>query len=174
MTGLTAMSDRDPPNADKCPVSAAAFHRLKAATRDLVDLCGGVERAAKIARMGSSHISRCKTSDNKDVLGIAAVVALEADCGQPVVTSVMADLAGRRLAEPAEEIPAGAAVSSGHAEAVQKMAAVMTAAAEAFADNKLTPTEAELVDRKYGELEAYVAKVRHDLARAKGPRVVKG
>lgn len=81
-------------------ISEAWFHRLKAATRDLVKVCGGVVRAGEISGYSKTEVGRWQSATDTDVIPIPAALALEADSGRAFVSSVMAELNGRRLGEP--------------------------------------------------------------------------
>ncbi len=84
------------------PIPDAWFHRVKSATRDLVKLCGGVERAGEITHMSKSEVSRWQAGGPEVIIPITAALALEAECGVACVTSAMAGLTGRRLSEADE------------------------------------------------------------------------
>lgn len=155
------------------PISDAWFHRLKAATRDLVTACGGVVRAGELAHASKSEVSRWQTAADPAVVPIPAALALEAECGLPLVTTAMADLHGRRLTD-GEDGGDCAGLFGRHAEAVRAAAEVISAGAAAQADGGLSAAEVEILDRTYGELERAVGGVRIALAARKGPRVVGG
>src|SRR5688572_21361412 len=81
------------------PISDAWFHRVKGATRDLIVRCGGVVRAGEIASTSKTEVSRWQTTGTDDIISLPAALALEAECGAPLVTAAMADLHGRRLSD---------------------------------------------------------------------------
>jgi hypothetical protein len=157
-------------------ISDAWFHRIKAATRDLVKACGGVVRAGEVANTSKSEVSRWQSATDPDVIGIPQALALEFDCGLHLVTTVMADLHGRRLTDPNGDSSDAVSVFARHAETVRAAAEVIATGATAQADGELTPAEAELMDRSYSELERAAAAARRDLASVKAgagrPRVV--
>lgn len=158
------------------PISDAWFHRVKAATRDLVKLCGGVARAGEIAAASTSAISRWQHAGQEDIIPIAAVLALETDCGVPCVTSAMAGLQGRSLTDPDAEGEAGdtATLARLGAEVAQAHANMMIVSAQAHADGIVTPAEAEQIDRAAAEAEVALAAKRRALAGKKaGLRAVK-
>jgi hypothetical protein len=156
-------------------ISDAWFHRVKAATRDLVKACGGVERAGELANVSKSEVSRWQSAGGEDVISLPAALALEAECGMPFVTAAMADLHGRRLSDPEGGEVSAAAVFARHAETVRAAAEVVAAGAIAQADGKLSPSEAEVLDRAYSELERALASTRRDIAGAKaGLKIVGG
>lgn len=152
------------------PISDAWFHRIKAATRDLVRLCGGVVRAGEVAHTSKSEVSRWQTAQDPDIIPIASALALQAECGVPLITTVMADLEGRRLSDP-ETDSAGASTSSirtHHAEFLRASADVSVATASALADGEVSPAEAEIIDRELAEMERTISAKRQAIAGLKG------
>lgn len=158
------------------PIAEDWFHRLKAATRDLVKACGGVERAGRIALVSKTEVSRWQSAGDPDLISIPAALALEAECGLSPVTAAMAELGGRRLAEP-EAALSVAAMLGRHAEVALSAADLMAAVAAAAADGWLSPAEAEIVDRAAGAVARTLEPLRHGLAAAKaagGLEIVEG
>lgn len=155
-------------------ISTAWAHRIKAAQRDLISRCGGIERAAEITSFGKSNVGRWNNSTDPDLMPLNAVLALEADAGVALVTSVMAGLNGRRLVEPDCEGRGPAAVYSMHAEAVRAAGDLMAAGAQAFADGVLTPAEMAVLDRAAGHVEGALGELRKAIGQGKadGPQVV--
>jgi hypothetical protein len=149
------------------PISDTWFQRIKAATRDLVKACGGVERSAEIAHVSKSEVSRWQVVTDESVLPIPAAVALENECGLPIVTTVMAELNGRRLTDGVSEGGSAAAVAVRHAEVFRAAAELMAQGAQALSDGDLTPAEAEIYDRAASQLQQAIAPLRLDLAAAK-------
>ncbi|OCC05237.1 hypothetical protein BA190_10055 [Labrys sp. WJW] len=145
--------------------------RIKAATRDLVKVCGGVVRAGEIALLSKSEISRFQAPGSPDLITIPAALALEADCGLPLVTQVMADMSGRRLTDPEAEERQQACLASDISETLRKSAEVMTAYASAIADGVVTAAEAEAIDRVAGELGTNVLSMRRNLAAVKASNI---
>lgn len=160
--------------AELCPVSPSEsdvwFHRIKAATRDLVKVCGGVVRAGEIANLSKSEMSRFQSAVDPDIITVPAVLALEGECKLPLVTTVMADLRGHRLTSSEGETAATIRLMRSHADTVRAAAEMMAAGAAAMADGQLTPSEIELLDRSAGELERALAATRLDIAAAKAGR----
>lgn len=144
------------------PITDGWFHRIKAATRDLVKACGGVVRSGEVAHVSKSEISRYQSASDPDVIGLPQALALEAECGLPLITTVMADLSGRRLTDGA--IASDGEVFNRHAETVRAASEVISAMAAAQADGHLTAAELEIVDRAYGDMERALAGVRAAIA----------
>lgn len=155
------------------PISDAWFFQIKAATRDLVTRCGGVVRSGEIANVSKTEISRWQNSAGEDIISLPAALALEAECGVPLVTAVMADLNGRRLSDEAAAGESAASLFRDHAELMRKSAEVASTMAEALADGTVTPAEAERVDAAARELDIALDAMRRSLAgvRAAGPVV---
>lgn len=155
------------------PISDAWFHRVKSATRDLIKLSGGVVRAGEIASVSKTEVSRWQTATDPDVISLPAALALEAECGVPLVTTVMAELNGRRLSDPEVDTAARGAtnIMAQHAEFLRCSAEVSASTAAAVVDQQVTPAEAEIIDRKLAELERVIADKRQGLAglKAGGP-----
>lgn len=160
------------------PASTDAwFHRLKAAQRDLIRLCGGIERAAELTSFGKSTVGRWANAADPELMPAAATYALEAECEQPVFTAAMAGLQGRRLSDPDEDARRSSDVLTSYAEATRQAAELMASAALALADGQITPAEATTVDRASANLEHAVAELRRSLAGIKadgGLKVVGG
>lgn len=152
----------------------AWFHRVKAATRDLVSRCGGVARTGTLAQVSKTEVSRWQTPSDPSIVPLSAVLVLEADCGSPLVTTVMAELNGRRLTEGDVDGGSASRIIERHAEMIRAVAEVMITAAAAFSDGRVTPAEAELLDRAAGDLSRALDTWRGDIAAAKGPRIVAG
>lgn len=150
------------------PISDAWFFRIKAATRDLVSLCGGVVRAGEIGHCSKTEISRYQVATDESIIPIPVALALEAHCEMPLVTTVLADLQGRRLSAPDEPALSCAAVFAQHSEVVRAAAELMALGAAASADGKLSPAEAELMDRAASAIELTLAPLRQGLAAKRG------
>lgn len=164
MANLDDMPDRSGGLSD------AWFHRIKSATRDLVKACGTLERCEKICATSDSHISRWQKSTHPDIINVSAALALEADCGIPYVTKVMAELNGRRLSDlEADGYVPLATVHAEHAESMRAASEALATMASALADGKITPAEAEAADRAYAELATAVSRFRMSLAKLKTP-----
>ena len=145
-------------------ISTAWQHRIKSAQRDLIARCGGIERSAEITSFGKSNVGRWNSPTDPDLMPLNAVLALEADAGVALVTSVMAGLNGRRLLEPDSEGAGPGVVFSRHAEAVRAAGDLMAAGAQAFADGVLTPAEMSILDKAAGQVESALCELRKAIA----------
>jgi hypothetical protein len=154
-------------------ISEAWFHRLKAATRDLVKVCGGVVRSGEVAGYSKTEVGRWQSATDTDIIPIPAVLALEADSGRAFVTAVMAELNDRRLGEPGADGREAASLARTHAEISRAVGEASIQLAIAQEDGVITPTEAEKVDRVYADAERWLGDARQTLANAR-VRVVGG
>ncbi|TGQ69542.1 hypothetical protein EN829_014900 [Mesorhizobium sp. M00.F.Ca.ET.186.01.1.1] len=146
---------------------AAWFYRLKAAQRDLIARAGGIERSADLASMSKSQVGRFNNAGDPDLMPLPAVLMLEAECASPLVTAVMAELNGRRLADAEVGDTANASIMASHAEVVVQAGELMAKGAIAFADGRLTPSEAAGIDRSAASLENAVSNLRQATASAR-------
>lgn len=123
------------------PFGAATYLRLKASARALVKKAGGQESAASITRAGHQTLSRYGLPDDATFMPVDVVADLEADIDAPVITRVLADLAGYLLiakppvvdADP-EWISRLAALAKESGEAISKLAEALSAGGTITAD----------------------------------------
>lgn len=100
----------------------ATYLALKAETRRLIKACGGVESAASVTRVDFQTLSRYSRPQEQQFIPVDVIADLEQDCGEPVVTRALADLAGYDLvkresaAEPGEAERAFQALVSAEGE----------------------------------------------------------
>jgi hypothetical protein len=149
---------------------AARIARIKAAQQLIIATCGGLDDAAAITSFGRSTIGRWFDLNDPTLMPLSALVALEAHCGQPLVTAALAEINGRRLADPEPGAASQASVMTRHADAIVQAGELMVAGAQAFADGKVTPNEATVIDRAAAQLEMGLSEYRKALAgiRAEG------
>ncbi|MFG1247637.1 hypothetical protein [Xanthobacter flavus] len=141
------------------PVSEHFLLRLKAATRDAIAACGGVERSGEITGLSKSQISRCQSVGQPDVIDLPAAMALERDCGVPFITTVMAEAHGRRLSDEVA-IAGAASVLDRYGTLMRHAADTAAQIALALADHTITPAEAEQIDRTLAQQEAAIREMR--------------
>lgn len=138
--------------------------RIKAAQRDLIEACGTVRRVEERFSYSRSVIQRWSDAKHPDLMPIDAVRRLEEDCGVPFVTSVMAEVTGRRLSDPEAEQDVAACVMQSHAGLVGEFGELASKMALAFADGQMTPAEAHVADRAAAALEESARQLRNALA----------
>lgn len=144
--------------------------RVKAVTRDLVKFCGGVVRAGELTGRSKSEVSRWQHVENSDIIDLPATLALERECGVPLVTTVMAEMHGRRLTDEVSSRSA-ASINAHHSDLLRAQGELSIHMASALEDGTVTPAEAELLDRASSALEEQVRAFRGGLAtiKAGGP-----
>lgn len=148
-------------------MSDAFLYRIKAAQRDLIERCGGILRVEQIAGFSKSQVGRWNNPNEGDTMPLGAIRVLEADCGQALVTAVMAEANGRRLTDPEAARAADASVLLKHAELMRNSAELANGMALAIADGQVTPAEAQTVDRLASNLEHAASELRASLAAIK-------
>lgn len=142
-------------------------YRIKAAQRDLIAACGGIQRSATFVDYSDAQVGRWNNAGQSDIMPIDAALALEAECGMPLVTSAMAALNNRRLADPEAAAEASMCVARSFSDFVRQSSDLMTAGTIAFSDGKVTPAEANEADKIAHALELAVAEFRKSLAKVK-------
>ena len=160
-------------------LTAADLLRLKAATKDLVDLVDGIERAARLTGRSKSQVARWYAArDERDpdqpcttTIDAAAVAALERDLaergdGRRPVTEVLAAFGGRGLTEP-EAGRRRADVAAAAARLSVQTGALTTSLLEALADGVVTASEAEIGDGKARAVAEALDHLRTALAAAR-------
>jgi len=152
--------------------------RVKAATRDLVSACGGVERAAAIVDMSKSEVSRWQSASSmSSIIPVDAILALEAECGLALVTAAMAAINGRSLADPGEAgLSAKGTLLAKHAASMAAEARVAQVFAEIHEDGVTTEAELDRLQRAVGEKQVQDHEYQNTIAavRAETLRVVGG
>lgn len=145
----------------------AWFHRLKAAQRDLIRLCGGIERAAEIASLSATQMGRMNNPKDSEIMTIPVIIALEAECQQAPVTAIMANLNGRRLTDPEEERTAATNILSSYSEMKRTAADLDMEMALSMADGNFTPSELQRVDQVAAKKQDALSDLRAALAAGK-------
>ncbi|WP_428031519.1 hypothetical protein [Ancylobacter sp.] len=145
------------------PLPRAWRLRIVAATRDLITECGGAERCAELLGVHAGSVYRYQ--QDKDMIPLLSAMVLEADCGRPCVTRIMADYSGHQLVA-AEERASGPllCIHTRFNATLREFADVSEAFAEAQADGRFSASDAELVDREAAGLARAVDDLRDGLA----------
>lgn len=121
------------------------YGTLKGATAELVEACGGISKAAQLARIGKSTMFRF--TDESDEHASVAMPAdiidlLERHCGRAIVTDWLAAQRGAVLFAPELEPGAAADMPQDVARIAEKAARLFGAYALAQADGTLSREEA--------------------------------
>lgn len=148
-------------------------NRMKAAQRDLIKACGGIERAAEIGEQSIAQIGRCNNAETDDLLNARAKARLEADCGYPWVTRVELQMLGFDMHQTAAvSSDRGGDVHGTTSRVVAEASDVMRAYSEALADGKITPADIAILQKELGELAHAVEEAR--MAGAAATALLKG
>lgn len=142
-------------------------HLIKAATRDLIKLTGGLERASSIASISTTQLSRWQSPHHADLITLSAALALEAECGVPLVTRAMAESTGHRVVSADAEHGDVTSLLAVQATMMEAQGLLAGEVARALADGRVTPTEAESIRRVAGVLEEGLTSLRAAVARVK-------
>ncbi|RWB85950.1 MAG: hypothetical protein EOQ52_20595 [Mesorhizobium sp.] len=143
----------------------ARLARIKAAQAELISRAGGIDGAvATLETTGRSTIGRWNNADDPTLMSLDALIRLEAATGSSCMTAALAEMNGRRLADRDAEAAQQVSVMSRHAEAILQAGELMAAGAAAFADGKVSPNEAAVIDRAAAQLERGLAEYRKALA----------
>lgn len=119
----------------------AWFYQLKAGNRLLIKKNGGIEAAAEITSLSKSQIGRCHSDTDTELLPTPAQLRLEAECGDPIVTRIMAGLHGRKISDPDENTGAGSCLMRENAELQRRTADYSRNSAIALSDLKVSRAE---------------------------------
>lgn len=150
------------------PNANARHFLLKAKQRDLIAAVGGIERAAAICSFGKSTVGRWANGESPELMPLEAIFALEEECGRCDMSEAIAQVRGRRFADVEASAADNVSVMASHADAVVQMGELMTAGALAFADGKLTPAEAQQIDKAVASVERSLAEYRKVVAGVRG------
>lgn len=145
-------------------MSTARILRIKSAQKQLIYACEGAETVVDTFNYARSTVFRWADLNDPTLMPLNVVLTLEAHCGSPLVTAAMAEVGGRRLADPDQFAKATGSVLSHHSDAIAQAAELMQAGALAFADGKVSINEAISMDRSAQRLEAAVCELRKSLA----------
>ncbi|HQF30277.1 MAG TPA: hypothetical protein PLJ34_02420 [Hyphomicrobiales bacterium] len=140
---------------------------LKGAFRQLVIAAGGQESAASITRVSQSQISRAGSTNEMETLPALDVIAdLEMDTGRPIVTQALARLTGHEVvALPPAGETSPAAWMAHLGRLIAEAGDVETALVAALADGRVTPDEAQRLDREADEVIEALVRFKRDARR---------
>jgi len=159
----------NPASTSRLPVE------LKAYFRDLVTACGGPKRAAELVGAQPSHISEAMATHTLERWPrLDHVALLEADCGQPIVTSALADRSGYSLTCVTASDANTSPLAHLH-RIVSEVRDVECGILHAMQDGQLTAAERRDIRRQVQEAVAALNALCADLIdpAASGPRAVK-
>lgn len=113
---------------------------LKRGTRMLAKACGGNEAAGDIVGRSGESVRRWGDPAVPETIPAFFIAQLEAECGQPILTRMLAEMAGHLL-KPQSGEPVGACLASAHAEVMVAAADLTRTVVEAKRDGVITPNE---------------------------------
>jgi hypothetical protein len=137
----------------------ADFYQIKGGFRDLFERCGKLARSGRLVGLSTAMMGKVNDREDAAFLSIDATLKLERDCGQPIVTRIMAELLGYRLEriEPAPVEAEGCPLSA-HAAVMQEVGDVCRAFAQGQADGRYSRADAISVSRELAELRRTIER----------------
>lgn len=144
--------------------------KIKAATRKLVKLAGGLDAAADQCRVKKSQLDRYGSPHEPEHFIAADVIAdLESDVGQPIVTTALAEAQGYTL-RATDGLAAGGAVDPLRmgAELTRELGEFQVAALDAGAH--VDARELDQLIKEAEDLKIAASKVHDQLCRQRAAR----
>ncbi len=143
---------------------------VKHAQKELVALCGGIDKARVIVNYGRSTVARWADVGDPSLMPMQAVIQLQRVCRTPVVTMALASIEDRLLSDPVSRQGSAQCVYTVMAETIITGAALNSAYGLALADGKITPNELSDLDRLLGDVirQAVAARKANAAARSEG------
>lgn len=142
---------------------ASDYDAIRAATRKLISTVGGPVAAAGVTRGDHQNISRYGSAhpDNAErFMPIDVVADLEAECEQPVLTSLLARMTGHMLVTVPQVSPSGSPLAAITAASLKETADVFVALGASLGDGRLSKAEAEAIAREIDEALAKLAALK--------------
>ncbi|WP_180901964.1 hypothetical protein [Martelella soudanensis] len=146
---------------------AERLYCLKSAQRDLIALARGIQAAAEISGYSKSEVGRWHNRSDPTLMPLAAVMRLEAETGQPIMTAALAALVGRELTLADEAAAGGAAIRSlfsARAALAEKEANFTRAYTGAWSDLSFTPAEINQCRDELSDLIRSAQTMQNELA----------
>lgn len=120
---------------------------VKHAQKELVALCGGIDKVRTIVNYGRSTIGRWSDVGDPSLMPLAAIIPLQRHCHMPVVTMAMAAIENRLLTDPEECAGDTQCVFTVMAETIVASGALNSTYGTALADGKLSLGELTEIDK---------------------------
>ena len=141
---------------------------LKAATRRLVTLAGRGPAAAQITRVGQQELSNYGNPYSERVVFMPAdvIADLEAECSQPVVTGLLAEMLGFVLVPLPQKVPGLAPLATRLGQLGKEAGDVFIVLGQALKDGEITADEGEHGRREIDELVLAALTLRAELEKA--------
>jgi hypothetical protein len=135
------------------------FFRIKTATRALVKMVGTHEDAGLIAGVSKSQMHRWASPTDAEIITLTAAMKLEAECGMPCISEVMASRLGNHLAQ-ADGSPAPGCMVTAFAGVADEFGDVASRVAEALHDGSISPNEHTAISDALTQLSIAVAQAQ--------------
>jgi len=142
---------------------ASDYARLKAATRDLVKMAGGPNRASTVTRVVPSKLTEYGSPHLSTHMPLDVIADLEADVGEPVVTSVLADLMGFVLVPKAATKQPDQTIAASMGEVAKDVGDVLCKLGAALSDGSVTVEEALKILPSVREAETELSELEEAL-----------
>lgn len=131
---------------------------LKRGTRLLAKACGGNEAAGSVVSRSGETVRRWGDPEFPDTIPLYAAMLLEAECGKPILTRLLAELSGHAL-KPVEGEPAGACIDTAHADMLQGVTDLTREVIAAKRDGIITPNENSVIVRAGMQAQDAIGKL---------------
>lgn len=116
------------------------FFRIKTATRALVKMIGTHEDAGVIAGVSKTQMHRWAHPQDSDLITLTAAMKLEAECGMPCISEVMAAQLGNQLVK-SDGSPVPTCMMTAFAGVADEFGDVAGRVAAALHDGDISPNE---------------------------------
>ena len=130
----------------------AHSYRLKAAAADLIVRVGGQKRAGEIVGVSQQMMSNVAQRDSGAMLTIAGKLALERECGTPLLTQVEADLLGYQLVPITERPVVPGNPYSAQAALVVEVGELLNNFGQRVRDGDFSRADAASIDRDLADI----------------------
>lgn len=144
------------------PHTRADYLKLKSASRRVVTAAGGQQSAACITRVVQQNMSRYGGPNEPQFMPVDVVADLETDIGDPIITRVLADLAGYSLVKKREGNNQKPFIQH-LSEVTREQSDVVSALADALKDGEVSPDEAQDILKEIEEAEQKLASLKTHL-----------
>jgi hypothetical protein len=146
--------------------------RIHSSLRELISEAGGCEEAGKPLGLKKAQLGRMNVDPPEAFMNIFQLSKLEAFVGQPIVTQVMAGMAGFDLVAREPSAPIGkACIHSTVGTVMGEVADLAKIYAELVVDG-LSPTDATLIDSELQQAAKAIEHARQACAAVRAKRKV--
>jgi len=140
------------------------FFRIKTATRALVKMIGTHEAAGAIAGVSKTQMHRWAHPSDPDIITLPAAMKLEAECGMPCITEVLAAQLGNHLVRVDGSAPPGCMMTA-FAGVADEFGEVAGRVADALDDGSVSPNEHTSISDALTKLSQAVSRAQGASAR---------